>query len=165
MLRWLMLSVLLLLPVDVRAQAQSLAQRCQIEASKAQAELPLEALEIASSNGVYPFEVEMVRTDAQRAAGLMFRCEIKPGRGMLFDFDNERDVAMWMRNTYVSLDMIFIRADGRISHIAENAEPLSERIIGSGGPARAVLEVAAGTARMLGLKAGDRVGHPLFRRH
>lgn len=69
---------------------------------------------------------------------------------------------MWMKNTYVSLDMIFIRADGRILRIAENTEPLSTRIIPSGGLARGVLEVAAGTARKYGIAPGDRVAYPLF---
>jgi len=70
---------------------------------------------------------------------------------------------MWMENTYVSLDMIFIRGDGRIARIAENTEPLSRKIISSGGPVRAVLEVVAGTAKKLGLSAGDKVAHPILR--
>jgi uncharacterized membrane protein (UPF0127 family) len=82
---------------------------------------------------------------------------------MLFDFQREQDIAMWMRNTYVSLDMLFIRGDGRILRIAENTEPLSERIISSGGPVRGVLEVVAGTARKLGIQPGDRVAHPIFK--
>ena len=69
---------------------------------------------------------------------------------------------MWMKNTYVSLDMIFIRADGRIARIAEHTEPLSTKIVSSGGPVRGVLEVVAGTARKLGIAAGDRVAHPMF---
>jgi uncharacterized membrane protein (UPF0127 family) len=81
---------------------------------------------------------------------------------MLFDFNPEQEVSMWMKNTYVSLDMIFIRADGRILRIAENTEPLSTKIISSRGPARAVLEVVAGTAQKYGIRPGDRVGHPLF---
>ena len=81
---------------------------------------------------------------------------------MLFDFSPEQQVQMWMRNTFISLDMIFIRADGRILRIAENTEPLSERIIDSGGPVRGVLEVVAGTAKKLGIAPGDRVAHPLF---
>lgn len=146
------------------ARADAIADRCRAEAAKAQPLLPPEPLEIVAAGGVYPFEIEMVRTDQQRASGLMYRCEVPPGRGMLFDFEGDREVAMWMRNTFVSLDMLFIRADGRIAHIAENTEPLSERIVSSGGPVRAVLEVAAGTARMLGLKPGDRVGHSMFGR-
>lgn len=119
-------------------------------------------VEIAAKTGVHFFAVELAVTDEERAKGLMFRKELPEGRGMLFDFKREQDVSMWMRNTYVSLDMIFIRGDGRILRIAENTEPLSERIISSGGPVRAVLEVVAGTARKLGLAPGDRVGHPIF---
>jgi uncharacterized membrane protein (UPF0127 family) len=81
---------------------------------------------------------------------------------MLFDFKREQPVSMWMQNTYVSLDMIFIRDDGRIARIAENTEVLSERIIPSGPPVRAVLEVVAGTAKKLGIATGDRVASPLL---
>jgi uncharacterized membrane protein (UPF0127 family) len=81
---------------------------------------------------------------------------------MLFDFKREQELSFWMKNTLISLDMIFIRADGSILRIAEQTEPLSERLVPSGGPARAVLEVIAGTARKLGIAAGDRVAHPVF---
>jgi hypothetical protein len=83
---------------------------------------------------------------------------------MLFDFGHDQDVSMWMKNTYIPLDMLFIQSDGRISHIAENTEPLSERIISSGGPVRAVLEVIGGTARKLGIAPGDRVASAMFHR-
>jgi uncharacterized protein len=119
-------------------------------------------LEIATKSGVRVFAVELAVTDEERAKGLMFRKELPEGRGMLFDFKREQPVSMWMQNTYVSLDMIFIRDDGRIARIAENTEVLSERIIPSGAPVRAVLEVVAGTARKLGIAPGDRVAHPLF---
>ena len=119
-------------------------------------------LEIATKTGVRVFAVELAVTDEERAKGLMFRKELPEGRGMLFDFKREQPVSMWMQNTYVSLDMIFIRDDGRIARIAENTEVLSERIIPSGAPVRAVLEVVAGTARKLGIAPGDRVAHPLF---
>jgi uncharacterized membrane protein (UPF0127 family) len=123
-----------------------------------------QTLEIASRSGVHVFAVELAATDADRSRGLMFRKSLPAGQGMLFDFKQDQMVSMWMRNTYVSLDMIFIRADGTIARIAENTEPLSERIISSGGPVRGVLEVVAGTARRLGLAPGDRVAHPMFRR-
>src|SRR5438270_12616104 len=95
-------------------------------------------LEIVTKNGVQAFSVEMATTDEEKQTGLMYRKELADGKGMLFDFNPEQEVSMWMKNTYVSLDMIFIRADGRILRIAENTEPLSTRIISSGGPARAV---------------------------
>jgi len=119
-------------------------------------------LEIASKTGVHAFSVEIAQNDAERAKGLMYRKELPEGQGMLFDFQHEQEVGFWMENTYISLDMIFIRADGRILRIVENTEPLSTRIIPSGGPVRGVLEVIAGTARKLGIAPGDRVAHPIF---
>jgi len=119
-------------------------------------------LEIVTRNGVQVFSVEMATTEEEKQTGLMYRKELADGKGMLFDFKPEQEVSMWMKNTYVSLDMIFIRADGRILRIAENTEPLSTKIISSKGPARAVLEVVAGTAQKYGIRPGDRVGHPLF---
>jgi uncharacterized membrane protein (UPF0127 family) len=122
----------------------------------------LQTLEIASKTGVHAFAVEIVDNDADRAKGLMYRKELPEGRGMLFDFQREQDVSFWMQNTYIPLDMIFIRADGRILRIAENTEPLSTRLVPSGGPVRGVLEVIGGTARKLGIAPGDRVAHRIF---
>jgi uncharacterized membrane protein (UPF0127 family) len=122
-------------------------------------------LEIVSKTGVHVFAVEMAETEAQREKGLMFRKSLPEGQGMLFNFHQEQPVSFWMRNTYIPLDMIFIRADGRVLHIVENAEPLSERMIPSGGPVLAVLEVIGGTARKLGMAPGDRVAHPIFGRN
>lgn len=119
-------------------------------------------LEIVTRNGVQVFSIEMATTEEEKQTGLMYRKELADGKGMLFDFNPEQEVSMWMKNTYVSLDMIFIRADGRILRIAENTEPMSTKIISSRGPARAVLEVVAGTAQKYGIRVGDRVGHPLF---
>ncbi len=119
-------------------------------------------LEIVTRAGVHTFSVEIAVNDEERAKGLMFRKELPEGLGMLFDFKRDEPVSMWMRNTYVSLDMIFIQRDGRILRIAESTEPMSERIIPSGGPVRAVLEVVAGTARKLGIAPGDRVAHAIF---
>ena len=122
----------------------------------------VETLEIASKSGVHVFAVEVARTDEERRTGLMYRKTLPEGRGMLFDFSPPQEVTMWMKNTYISLDMIFIGPDGRILRIAENTEPQSTRTIASRGPAKGVLEVVAGTARKLGIAPGDRVGHPLF---
>jgi uncharacterized membrane protein (UPF0127 family) len=110
------------------------------------------------------FQVEVARNDADRAQGLMFRRSMPADRGMLFDFGRVAPVSMWMQNTYLSLDMLFIRPDGTIARIAANTEPLSTRTIPSGEPVLAVLELNAGTAARLGIRAGDRVEHPLFRR-
>jgi uncharacterized membrane protein (UPF0127 family) len=119
-------------------------------------------LEIVTKSGVQVFSVEMATTEEEKQTGLMNRKELADGKGMLFDFNPEQEVSMWMKNTYISLDMIFIRADGRILRIAENTETLSTKIISSRGLARAVLEVPAGTAQKYGIRPGDRVGHPLF---
>jgi uncharacterized membrane protein (UPF0127 family) len=123
----------------------------------------LEPLTIVTAAGPHRFEVEVARTDADRAQGLMYRRTMAPDRGMLFDFARVEPVAMWMQNTYLSLDMLFIRPDGTIARIAEDTEPLSTRVISSGEPVLSVLEVVAGTARRLGIKPGDRVDHPMFR--
>jgi uncharacterized membrane protein (UPF0127 family) len=123
----------------------------------------LERVEIVTRTGVHVFDVELASTDEQRSKGLMFRRELPQGRGMLFDFGAEGPVAMWMKNTYISLDMFFIRADGTIARIAENTVPHSEATIQSGPPVKAVLEVIAGTAKRLGIAPGDRVAHKIFR--
>jgi uncharacterized membrane protein (UPF0127 family) len=123
-----------------------------------------QTLEIASKSGVHVFAVELAVTDEERARGLMYRRSVPDSYGMLFDFKRDQEVTMWMRNTYVSLDMIFIQSDGRIRRIAENTETESDKIIPSGGPVRAVLEVVAGTARKLGIEPGDRVASPILRR-
>jgi uncharacterized membrane protein (UPF0127 family) len=122
----------------------------------------LQPLEIASKSGVHVFAVEMAVTPEEQTRGLMFRRELPEGQGMLFDFGQEQPAMFWMKNTYVSLDMIFIRADGRILRIAESTVPLSEALVPSGGPVRAVLEVVAGTARKFGIAPGDMVAHPIF---
>jgi uncharacterized protein len=120
----------------------------------------LQTIEIASKSGVHAFQVEMAITPEEKEHGLMFRRELPDGQGMLFDFQTDQNVAFWMKNTYIPLD---IRGDGRVLRIAENTEPLSERNIPSGGPVRAVLEVIGGTAKKLGIAPGDRVGGSIFK--
>jgi uncharacterized protein len=137
---------------------------CLIALSPTARSAEQQILEIASKTGVHVFSVELAVTDEERARGLMYRRSVPESYGMLFDFKREQEVTMWMRNTYVSLDMIFIQSDGRIRRIAENTETESDKIIPSGGQVRAVLEVAAGTARKLGIEPGDRVATPIFRR-
>ena len=124
-----------------------------------------QTVEIATKTGVHAFSVEIADTEPEREKGLMFRKDLPEGHGMLFDFHREQEVGFWMQNTYIPLDMIFIRGDGRILRIAENTEPLSTRIIPSNGPVRAVLEVIGGTARKYGIAPGDRVASPLFKGH
>lgn len=128
----------------------------------ARAQGALERVEIVSGDKTHVFQAEVMRTDEERARGLMFRRYMPEDRGMLFDFKTEQPVAMWMKNTYLPLDMVFIARDGRIVNIAENTEPMSERTISSGAPVLSVLEINAGVAAKLGIKPGDRVRHSLF---
>jgi uncharacterized membrane protein (UPF0127 family) len=124
-----------------------------------------ETLSIATQAGQrQTFRVEVARNDADRAQGLMFRRSMPADQGMLFDFGRVEPVSMWMQNTYLPLDMLFIRADGTIARIAANTEPLSTRTISSGEPVLSVLELNAGMAAKLGIKPGDRVEHPMFKR-
>ncbi|MCH7832976.1 MAG: DUF192 domain-containing protein [Proteobacteria bacterium] len=109
------------------------------------------------------FRVEIVSTPADRAQGLQGRRQLDPDAGMLFDFGVALPVTMWMKNTYIALDMIFIAPDGRIINIARATTPESLAVIESSGPVMAVLEVPAGTAARLGIKPGDRVEHRIFR--
>jgi uncharacterized membrane protein (UPF0127 family) len=122
-------------------------------------------IEIVSSNGVHAFSVELATSEAERSRGLMYRKSLPEGQGMLFDFKRDQPVSFWMHNTYISLDMIFISGDGRIVHIVQDAKPLSDDLIPSGAPVRAVLEVIAGTAQKLGIAPGDRVTGSIFSRH
>ena len=119
-------------------------------------------VEIASKSGVHVFTVEIADTEPARERGLMFRKELPAGQGMLFDFHQEQQVGFWMKNTLIPLDMIFIDGRGRVVSVAHSATPLSEKVIMSGAPARAVLEVIGGTARRLGIEPGDRVYNPIF---
>jgi uncharacterized membrane protein (UPF0127 family) len=154
------------MPVFLRfARALALASLFAFPAfaqDKAQPKLPLENLEILTKGGIRVFRVEFAQTEEQRRIGLMFRKELPDGEGMLFDFVRPQPVAMWMRNTYVSLDMIFIRADGTIANIAKATEPLSERSIFADGYVKGVLEVVAGTADRYGIAPGDKVSHRIF---
>jgi uncharacterized membrane protein (UPF0127 family) len=142
--------------------ALALASSLWLSIGNAARAASVQPLEIVTKTGVHVFSVEMATTEEEKTTGLMYRKELAEGKGMLFDFSPEQEVSMWMKNTYVSLDMIFIRADGRILRIAENTEPLSTKIIPSRGQAKAVLEVIAGTAQKYGIAPGDRIAHPLF---
>ena len=123
----------------------------------------IEPLTVATESDAFMFTVEIADTPELRVRGLMFRQRLPQDRGMLFDFVNPRPVSMWMKNTYISLDMLFIREDGTIAYIAENTVPKSLDMIGISEPVLAVLELAGGTARKHGIRAGDRVFHRLFR--
>jgi uncharacterized membrane protein (UPF0127 family) len=128
----------------------------------AEAKKRLETLSIATGGGEVVIEIEVAATPDEQARGLMFRTSVPERTGMLFPYSPAREITMWMRNTYVSLDMIFIRADGVIHRIETHTEPMSERVISSGAPATGVLEIAAGSAARLGIKPGDTVRHGHF---
>ncbi len=115
------------------------------------------AVKITSQTGTHSIPVEIASTAAQQAKGLSGRRTLGKGRGMLFKLSSNRPTSFWMNKTNMPLDMIFIRADGRIARIAENRKPLSRERVLSGGPVNRVLEVAAGTARKWGLRPGDKV--------
>lgn len=124
---------------------------------------PLEELVIVTRDGTrHRFRVEVARDPEQQRVGLMFRPEVPADGGMLFDWGSPRESSMWMRNTIASLDMVFITAEGRVRRIAERTVPYSLAPINSGGPVRATLELAAGTAERLGIRVGDLVEHPIF---
>jgi uncharacterized membrane protein (UPF0127 family) len=125
-------------------------------------EAATESLTIETSTGVHGFTVELADTEERRRRGLMFREDLALDAGMLFDFETPRVITMWMRNTPLPLDMIFIDPNGRIVSVAENTVPFSEAIVSSRYPASAVFEVNAGTARRISIKVGDRVSHSLF---
>ncbi len=120
-------------------------------------------LDIATEEGArHRFTVEIADDDAERAYGLMFVRRLAPDRGMLFDYGYEQRVSMWMKNTYVPLDMLFVERDGTIESIVERAAPHTRTPRRSKGRVRAVLELKGGTADRLGIESGDRVLHPLF---
>lgn len=117
---------------------------------------------IQTATGSHSFTIEFVNTPSERSKGLMYRPSMPEDNGMLFDFGIDDEVSMWMRNTPMSLDMVFIKDDGRVHRIARDTTPYSEKIIPSRGPVRAVLELVAGTAKRIGLQPGDRIDHPMF---
>lgn len=123
---------------------------------------PKSQLAIDTLEGRKNFNVELAISDAQQSRGLMFRESMSANAGMLFDYRFSQRITMWMRNTLIPLDMIFIGADGRVINVVERTIPHSEAIIASKGRARAVLEVNGGTASRLGIKAGTKVYHRIF---
>ncbi|MGF1502929.1 MAG: DUF192 domain-containing protein [Paracoccaceae bacterium] len=116
----------------------------------------------AEPGRVVSFDVEIARTPDEKAQGLMFRPSLAPDRGMIFVYDPAEVAGFWMKNTMISLDMIFIGADGRVLNLAERTVPYSLETHRSEGPVRIVLEIAGGRAAALGIDAGDRAVHPEF---
>lgn len=116
-------------------------------------------LVINSASGAHAFTVDVVDTPESRAQGLMYVMELAPDAGMLFDFEAEHAVSFWMRNTFIPLDMIFIKADGVVQNIHVNARPHDVTSIPSDGPVQYVLEIPGGRSVELGIAAGDTVEH------
>ncbi len=131
-------------------------------AQEADIQFKRSSLVIESHGRDLKFEVELATNDAERSRGLMFRKQLGPYEGMLFDFYQEMPVSFWMKNTLIPLDMVFIAADGTVKHVHANAVPLSTDTVPSRFPVRAVLEINGGSAALLGIKPGDTVKHPIF---
>ena len=113
-----------------------------------------------TAKGDFAFTLEIADTEAQRERGLMFRTELAPDAGMLFDYHKEQLAAFWMQNTLIPLDMIFVAADGTVKTIHVNARPEDPTTIPSEVPVRFVIEIAGGRSQQIGLKIGDKFEHP-----
>lgn len=122
-----------------------------------------DTVELVTASGTRRIDVELAETIAEQAQGLMYRTSLPDTQGMLFLHKKPGEVRMWMRNTYIPLDMVFIRPDGIVHRIAAMTEPLSDNVVPSNGAVIAVLELNGGAADRLGLKAGDKVQHAYFR--
>jgi uncharacterized membrane protein (UPF0127 family) len=134
-----------------------------VAATVSQADMRRDTLKLITATGQYDFDIEIANTSEEKARGLMFRRSLGERAGMLFPYEPPQEATMWMRNTYIPLDMVFIRADGVVHRIEANTEPFSERIIESRGDVAAVLELKAGTAAKIGLKPGDHVRQSMFK--
>lgn len=155
MKRRYLLAFAALLPVSAFAQAP--------DPTGPQPELPKEKLVIVGHGGPeHVFNVEVASKPAEQTTGEMFRTKIPEDGGMLFDWGYPRESQMWMRNTVVPLDMVFINADGTIRSIAESTTPRSLAVIDSRGPVRATLELAGGTTAKLDIRVGDTVKQKIF---
>ena len=133
-----------------------------VMALPAEADMRRETLILETKGARHVIDIEVADTLEEKARGLMFRPKVPDNTGMLFPYGTPQEITMWMKNTYASLDMVFIRGDGIVHRIAANTEPLSERVIASEGDVTAVLELTGGAAMKLGLKPGDKVLHKVF---
>ena len=143
----------LLLPLLLAVSAAAVAQLAQF---------PTAELTIVTAGGPHKFNVEVAATPAQLQQGLMFRQKLAPDAGMLFDFKAPTPATMWMKNTLIPLDMLFVDQQGRIINIQQRAVPGSLDTIAAAAPARAVIELNGGTASRLGIRPGDKVIFPIF---
>ena len=133
-----------------------------VSAATFAANLPRDVLLVETGSSQYRFEVEVADDPAERAEGLMYRQSLADNAGMLFLYPQPQPVEFWMKNTPLSLDIVFVRADGTIARIAANTTPMSEDRIPSGEPVLAVLEVKAGIMQQLGIVVGDRLRNPKY---
>lgn len=150
------LLALLALSSMCAASAQSLGRR----PPALLADLPRSEVTVVTAGGRHVFQVWIADNDRSRQQGLMFINDLPADQGMLFLFDRPQFAVFWMKDTYVSLDIIYIASDGVVVNVARDATPLSERPIPSAAPVKGVLELVAGTAARIGLVAGDRVQNP-----
>ena len=124
--------------------------------------LPVEQVVVTTAQGDISFDAEIAITDETRSRGLMFRRSMGEREAMLFYWDSPEPISMWMRNTYISLDMLFADAEGVVVHVAADTVPHSLDVISAGREVSAVMEVVAGTAARLGIKPGSRLKHRFF---
>jgi uncharacterized membrane protein (UPF0127 family) len=131
--------------------------------SVGEAKMRRETLTLVTTKGERVIDIEVAETTEEKARGLMFRTSLPDDQGMLFPYSPPQEITMWMKNTYIPLDMVFIRADGVVHRIEVRTEPLSEKVIASNGNVAAVLELAGGAAERLGLAPGDKIVHGHFK--
>lgn len=142
--------------VSAKVETQSAFQTLLVDGKVA------EEVWLNTAQGKFRFTAEIADTEEERSMGLMFREEMTSNHGMLFDFERKRRIQMWMRNTPLSLDMVFLNEKGEVVKITERTTPFSDAIIDSGEPITHVLEINAGVSRLVGLKVGDAIEHPMF---
>jgi uncharacterized protein len=141
------------------ANGESKTAGCQAGAAKEQSAAGLEQVMLCVTSGAktHAFTTEIARTSAEQAKGMMFRTEMPDNTAMIFPFPEPKPASFWMKNTVIPLDIIFVRPNGTIESIAENAVPYSTDPVVSGEPVGAVLEIRGGLAAELGIAAGDKV--------
>lgn len=127
-----------------------------------QESFPRDTLSIKSKDNSFDFDIELALDDSHRQYGMMFRTEMAEMSGMLFIHDDKKRLSMWMKNTFIPLDIIFIDEDGKIMKIAQSAQPRSLSLIRSGGEAKGVLELKGGLTKQLGIDVGDEIIYASF---
>lgn len=159
----LMLHMALPGPAEASDTSKSEPAAPSVTASELDRVFRRSTLQIATPDArLHPFNIWIADDDQRRARGLMFIEQLRADDGMLFIYSRPQPVAMWMKNTYVPLDMLFVAADGKVIRVVENTEPLSLKTIESGGTVLGVVELPAGTAARMKIAAGARVIHPAF---